>query len=71
MARRNKRRLHEFRIPEESKRILQTDILRLNSNHEWKNRTLILTKEELLVTSEQYDFVLEKIPLVQLDSSHS
>ena len=64
MPRGNKRRLNEFRIPEAAQRLFQSEVWRLNLNHEWIKRILILTKEELLVTSEHHDFVIEKIPLV-------
>ena len=59
-------RAKEMPIPGESQRIHEKIVWRLNSNKDWKKRTLILTKEDLLVGLDGHKFVIEKIPLVTI-----
>lgn len=53
-------------MPDESLQVHHKRVWRLNSSRDWKKRILILTKEDLLVGLEGHDFVIEKIPLVNL-----
>ena len=64
MQRQTRSRLHAFRIPDDAERIFQADVWRRNSHHEWNKRKLILTKEDLHLTYDHHDLVIEKIPLV-------
>ena len=59
-----KHRAKDLRVPDETIQVRRSVVHRLDSNRDWKKRLLILTKEELLVSSEGHAFVIEKIPLV-------
>ncbi len=59
-----KNRARDLRVPDEHLHVRRSAVHRLNANNDWKKRLLILTKEELLVTFEGHDFIIEKIPLV-------
>ena len=62
-----KRRMkaRDTQIPEDSLVIHRKNVWRLTSNNDWKERILMLTKEDLLVGLEGHDFVVEQIPLVK------
>ena len=57
-------------LPEASDRLRDELVWRLNSSKEWKQRRLVLCKEELLVALDHEDKVIDRIPLVS-DVKHS
>ena len=54
------------RLPEAESRIKDGTVRRFNSNHEWKDRRLVLTDQDVLLTLHGHDQVIEKIPLVNI-----
>ena len=65
------RQSRELRVPDDAERIFQADVWRRNSHHEWTKKNLILTKEDLLLSYDKRDYVIEKIPLVTIDYADS
>ena len=63
-------RTRSFQLPPEDERIKDSVVFRSNSSKEWKNRRLVLTKNDLFEGLAGQDTIIEKIPLVSL-KSHS
>ncbi len=55
-------------LPDPEYRVKDGILKRFNSNHEWKERRLVLTSQDILFTLVGHDNVIEKIPLVSRES---
>ena len=59
-------RVRGYHFPTEELRIKDSEVLRSNSSKQWKNRRLVLTKDDLLEGLSGQEKITEKIPLVSI-----
>ena len=59
-------RARGYQFPPEEMRIKDSEVLRSNTSKEWKDRRLVLTKDDLLEGLSGQEKIIEKIQLVRL-----